>query len=149
MGSNGVAPHQVRRDLREHQAGQEATFAKLLGETTAAALAGMLGQMLPQLPWQPNCYFCIVAARQQVRDYQVQVANAGKAGEGVPDAPAPPAVAQAVTWVPVTQLVATPAGTVPGTCSVPACWDHVQAAGQGPAPTGLIAADGRPIVRSR
>lgn len=146
--SNGVAPGKIDRALREHQAGNEASFAKLLGESVAMHLAGMLGQLLPQMPWQPECFFCVSAARAAVRAYQVAVANAQQAGEDVPEAPAPPGVAKGLTYVPVTQLVQTPAGQVPGTSSVPACWDHVQVQGDAPRATGLVAPDGRPIVHS-
>jgi hypothetical protein len=145
--SNGVSPHKIDRALREHQAGNEASFAKLLGQSVAVELAAMLGQLLPAMPWQPECFFCVQAAKTMVRGYQVAVAVAEKAGEPLPGQPAPPQVAKGITWVPVTQLVQTPAGPVPGTASVPACWDHVQVAGEAPRPTGLVAADGRPIVR--
>jgi bacterioferritin-associated ferredoxin len=146
--SNGVSPHKIDRALREYQAGNEASFAKLLGQAVAVELAQMLGQLLPQMPWQPDCFFCVTAARSMVRAYQVQVANAQQAGEDVPEPPPPPGVAKAITTVPATQLVATPAGPVPGTCGVPACWDHVQAQGDAPRPTGLVAPDGRPIVHT-
>jgi len=146
--SNGVSPHKIDRALREHQAGNEASFAKLLGQAVAVELAQMLGQLLPQMPWQPECFFCVSAARQQVRAYQVQVANAQQAGEPNPEPPPPPGVAKGITWVPVTQLVQTPAGPVPGTSSVPACWEHVQVQGEGPRATGLVAPDGRPIVHT-
>jgi bacterioferritin-associated ferredoxin len=146
--SNGVAASKIDRALREHQAGNEASFAKLLGEAVAMHLAGMLGQLLPQMPWQPDCFFCVSAARSMVRAYQVQVANAQQAGEPNPEPPPPPGVAKGITQVPVTQLVQTPAGPVPGTCSVPACWEHVQVQGEAPRATGLVAPDGRPIVHS-
>lgn len=146
MGTNGATASQIGRDLRRHEAAQEATLAKLIGESVALHLSELLGRLLPQMPWQPNCYFCMVAARQAVRAYQIQAQNAVQAGEPVPEMPAPPEVAQAVTSVPVTQLVQTPAGQVPGTCSVPACWEHVQVPGEGPRPVGLVAPDGRPIV---
>lgn len=146
--SNGVAPGKIDRALREHRAGNEATFAKLLGQAVAIELAGMLGQLLPQMPWQPDCFFCVTAARTMVRAYQVAVANAQQAGEDVPQPPQAPTVGKAVTWVLATQLVQTPAGPAPGTGSVPACWEHVQAQGDAPRPTGLVTADGRPIVRN-
>jgi bacterioferritin-associated ferredoxin len=144
--NGSIAPGKIDRALREHQAGNEASFAKLLGQAVAIELAQMLGQLLPQMPWREDCYFCIVSARQMVRAYQVAVTTAEQAAEPVPDPPAAPQVARAVTHVPVTQLVQTPAGPVPGTAAVPACWDHVQVQGEGPRPTGLVLPDGRPIV---
>jgi hypothetical protein len=159
---NGTAPqtvngHATRAERRRVQnntpmpgtvGAAEQTLAQVIGETVALHLAQMLGQLLPQMPWQPECWFCVADARQRVRAYQVLVQTAQQAGEPVPDAPDPPAVAKAITHVPVTQLVQTPAGPVPGTCAVPACWDHVQVQADGPKPTGLFAPDGRPIVRS-
>jgi hypothetical protein len=152
---NGTAPTASRAERRrvEHNTpmpggvgAAEHTLAQVIGETVALHLAQMLGQLLPSMPWQPECYFCSAGARTMVRAYQVAVANAQQAGEPVPPQPDPPAVAKCMTWVPVTQLVQTPAGPVPGTAAVPACWDHVQVHGEGPRPTGLVMADGRPIV---
>jgi bacterioferritin-associated ferredoxin len=157
---NGTAPPTINGTRAERRRVQnntpmpgavgaaEQTLAQVIGETVALHLAQMLGQLLPQMPWREDCYFCIVSARQMVRAYQVAVTTAEQAAEPVPDPPAAPQVARAVTHVPITQLVQTPAGPVPGTCAVPACWDHVQVQADGPKPTGLFAPDGRPIVRS-
>jgi bacterioferritin-associated ferredoxin len=147
VGSNGVAPGQVRRDLAKHHAEQEATLARVIGETVAVHLAQMLGQLLPRMPWRSDCYFCVAQARTLVRDYQVAVQNAQQAGEDVPEAPPPPEVTQAVTWIPVTQLAATPHGPVPVSVSVPACFQHVTVTADMPQPSGLLRADGSPILR--
>jgi bacterioferritin-associated ferredoxin len=147
MGSNGVAPGQVRRDLAKHHAEQETTLAKLIGETVAVHLAQMLGQLLPQMPWQPECFWCVTAASQTVRDYQVRVTNAQAAGETNPEPPPAPQVAKSVTLVPVTQMAQTPAGPVPVSVALPACFGHVPVPQDMPKPTGLVMPDGRPIVR--
>lgn len=153
---NGIAPHEATRAERRRVQNNtpmpggvgaaEHTIAQVIGETVALHLAQMLGQLLPSMPWQPECYFCVTEARTMVRAYQVAVANAQQAGEPVPPRPAPPEVGKSITLVPVTQLVQAPAGPVPGTAAVPACWDHVQVQGEGPRPTGLVLPDGRPIV---
>ena len=146
--TNGQVPAAFAKPVPSSPDVAEQTLAQVIGESVAVHLAQMLSQLLPQMPWQPDCFFCVSAARSVVRAYQVAVQNAQQAGEDVPDPPAPPGVGKAVTWVLATQLVQTPAGPVPGTSSVPACWEHVQAPGEAPRPTGLVTADGRPIVHT-
>ena len=146
MSGNGVAPSKIRRALDDHAAQQESALARVIGETVASRLAEMFGQVLPGMPWNPGCLFCVLAAKQVARDWQVACMNAAQAGEPQPDPPPEPQVAQAMTWVPVTQLTQTPAGPVPGTAAVPACWEHVQLPQAPPRQTGLVAPDGRPIV---
>jgi hypothetical protein len=109
----------------------------------------MLGQLLPAMPWQPDCYFCVLDAKKLVRDHQVACANALQAGEDQPELPPPPEVARAVTQIVVTQLVQTPAGMVPSSGSVWACWNHIELPQQPPRQTGLVAPDGRPFVAPR
>lgn len=73
-------------------------MADVIGKSTALHLAQMLGQLLPRMPWRPECATCIRAAKARIRAYEVQVANAQRSAEPVPDAPPPADVAQAVTW---------------------------------------------------
>ena len=136
---NGVAPSKINRALAGHAAAQESALAQVIGETAALRLAEMLGELLPGMPWNPGCLFCVLAAKQAARDYQAACMNAAQAGEPQPEPPAEPQIAQAVTWVPVTQLTQTPAGPVPGTSAVPACWAHVQLPQAPPRQVGLVA----------
>lgn len=109
----------------------------------------MLGQLLPRMPWRPDCYFCVAGAKTVVRGYEVLVQNAQAAGEPNPEPPAVPQVGQSVTWQPVTQLAQGPLGPVPVSVSVPVCFAHVTVQQDMPQPTGLLGLDGRPIVRGR
>ena len=124
-------------------------LAQVIGQSVALHLGELLGQLLPQMPWQPECFFCLVAAKQLVKDYQVLVANAQAAGEDNPPPPAPPGVNRASTYVVVTQLVQTPAGMVPSSGSVPACWDHLELPSEPPRQSGLADPGGRPIATRR
>lgn len=124
-------------------------LAKVIGESVALHLGELLGQLLPAMPWQPDCFFCLLSAKRLVRDYQVAIANAQAAGEEVPEPPAPPSVSRAVTQVVVTQLVQTPAGLTPASGSVWACWDHVELPAEPPRQTGLVDPAGRPIATRR
>ncbi len=97
--------------------GPERSLAEVVGETVALHSAGLLGELLARMPpARPECFYCVADARRAVRAYEVACKNATQAGEPVPDAPPPPAVAQAITWVPH------------GVASVPACWEHVDPA---------------------
>jgi hypothetical protein len=147
LGSNGVAPSRIRNDLDKFHAEQEATLAKVIGESVAVHHAQMLGQLLPRMPWRPDCYFCVAGAKMTVRDYEVKVANAQAAGEDNPEPPAAPEVTQAVTFMPVTQMAGSPAGPVPVTVSVPVCFAHMPASQDMPKATGLLNVDGSPILR--
>src|ERR1700729_4072863 len=76
---NGTAPQTVNGTRAERRRVQnntpmpgavgaaEQTLAQVIGETVALHLAQMLGQPLPQMPWQPECWFCVADARQRVR----------------------------------------------------------------------------------
>lgn len=140
-------PHAKRTppsaDVAEHG------VAQIIGESVALHLGQMLGQLLPAMPWQPDCYFCVLAAKQLVRSHQVACANAVQAGEDQPELPPPPQVARGVTQIVVTQLVQTPAGMVPSSGSVWACWEHIDLPQQPLRQTGLVAPDGRPVVAQR
>lgn len=127
----------------------EDLLAKVIGESVALHMAELLGQLLPQMPWQPDCFFCLLGAKKLVREYTVAISNAQAAGEPVPDPPAPPSVARAVTQVVVTQLVNTPAGMMPGSGSVWACWEHVELPAEPPRQVGLVGPDGQPILSRR
>lgn len=149
--TNGQVPAAFAKQVPPSADVAEQTLAQVIGESVALHLAQLLPQVMQvmqELPFQPSCFFCVTAAKTMVRAYQVAVKNAEQAGDDVPKPPPAPGVAKGITWVPVTQLVQTPAGPVPGTSSVPACWDHVQAQGEAPRPTGLVAPDGRPIVHT-
>ena len=156
MGSNGVAPSKIRRALDDHAAQQESALARVIGETVASRLADMFGQVLPGMPWNPGCLFCTYLAKAAVAQHaaalqawQVAQQNAQQAAEPF-DVPPPelaePSIAQSITEVPVTQLADGPAGPVPVTVTVPACWAHVQLPQAPPRQTGLVMPDGRPIV---
>lgn len=121
-------------------------LAQVIGQSVALHLGELLGQILPAMPWQPDCFFCLIGAKKLVRDHQAAIANASAAGEEMPGLPAPPSVNRAVTQVVVTQLVPTPAGTVPSSGSVWACWDHLEVPQQPPRQTGLLGPDGQPII---
>lgn len=127
----------------------EETLAGVIGQTVAAHLGQMLSQLLPQMPWQPDCFFCVLAAKQLVQAHQAACANAAQANEAQPELPPAPQVGRAITQVVVTQLVNTPAGPVPSSGSVWACWNHVELPQQPPRQTGLIGPDGSPIIARR
>lgn len=124
-------------------------LAQVIGQAVALHLGELLGQLLPAMPWQPDCFFCLLGAKKTVRDYQVLLANAQAAGEGVPDPPAAPSVNRAVTQVVVTQLAQTPGGMVPSSGSVWACWDHLELPAEPPRQSGLVDAAGRAIITRR
>lgn len=133
----------VSPDVAEH------SLAQVIGQAVALHLGELLGQLLPAMPWQPDCFFCLLGAKKTVRDYQVLLANAQAAGEGVPDPPAAPSVNRAVTQVVVTQLMPTPGGMVPSSGSVWACWDHLELPQEPPRQSGLVDVAGRPIATRR
>lgn len=139
-GGQDVPPSQ---DVMEH------TLADVIGQTVALHLGQMLSQLLPAMPWQPECFFCLIGAKQLVRDMQVKCANAVAAGEDQPELPPPPQVARAVTQVVVTQLVQTPGGMAPSSGSVWACWEHIELPQEPPRQTGLVGPDGRPVIARR
>lgn len=120
----------------------EQNLAAVIGQSVAAHL----GQVLAQMPWQPECLFCCMAAKKLITDYEVAVRNAGQAGEPVPDQPERPAVSKALTWVNVAEQVPGPGGPQTVVTTVPSCWDHVPVPGSAPRQTGLVAPDGRPIM---
>jgi hypothetical protein len=124
----------------------EAGLADLIGASAALHLGQLLAQLLPQMPWQPDCFFCLLAAKKLVHDHQVAVANASAAGEDMPQLPPAPAVNRAVTQTVVTHLVQTPAGMLPASGSVWACWDHLEVPSEPPRQTGLVGPDGRAII---
>jgi hypothetical protein len=133
---NGAAPPSA--EVADHGVG-------ILGRTIAVELAGMLGQLLPRMPWQMSCMFCVLAAKQVVRDHEIACQNALAAGEEPPALPEPPAVAMAITQVGMLQTA--PGGLPAGVAPVPVCWDHVQIPGvDGPRMSGLVMPDGRPFM---
>jgi bacterioferritin-associated ferredoxin len=109
---NGTAPqtvngHATRAERRRVQnntpmpgavGAAEQTLAQVIGETVALHLAQMLGQVLARMPYLGECARCIRSAKLGIRAYEVKVANAQQAAEPVPERPAPPEVARAVTW---------------------------------------------------
>lgn len=108
--------------------------------------APLLAQFAAQVSQGTSCLFCVLAAKKLIHDHGVTCQNAIKAGEPEPDLPPPPQIARAVTWVSVTQFLTGPAGPAPVSSTVPACWEHVQLPSQPPRQTGLVTADGRPVV---
>lgn len=157
MGSNGVAPGKITRALDRHAGEQESALATVIGETVALHLADCLAQVLPGMPWNPGCVFCVWRAKAAhlqhmaaLQQWEIAKQNAEQAAEPF-SVPQPewgePLIAQAVTWVPVTQLVPGPGGTmVPVTVVIPSCWADVAVPAEPPRQTGLVAPDGRPIV---
>lgn len=121
-------------------------MAQLIGGAVALHLGQLLGQLLPQMPWQPDCFFCLIAAKKTVHDHQVAIANAQAAGEDMPELPPPPGVNRAVTQTLITTLAQTPAGMVPASGSVWACWEHLEVPSDAPRQTGLVGPDGRPVI---
>lgn len=91
-------------------------FAQVIGQTVAYHLAKLLGDLLPRMPWQPECEPCVIAAKTAIRAYEVLCANAVAAGEDTPPLPEPPLVAAAVTWQ----------------YSRPVCFEHAEVRGGQP-----------------
>lgn len=155
MSTNGTMPRAERRRIENNTTGPsglgaaEETLASVIGQTVAVQLAQMLSQLLPQMPWQPDCFFCVLAAKQVVHNHQIACANAVQAAEEQPELPPAPEVARGVTQVVVTQLVNTPAGPVPSSGSVWACWNHIELPQQAPRQSGLVGPDGSPIIARR
>lgn len=157
--SSEVAAHGMDRATRRRiengvtaksgLAAGEDLLAKVIGESVALHLGQLLGQLLPAMPWQPDCFFCLLSAKQVVKGHQVAIANAQAAGEEMPALPGAPSVNRAVTQVVVTQLVPTPAGMVPSSGSVWACWDHLELPSEPPRQSGLVDVAGRPIAARR
>lgn len=141
----------ARRAVAEHQAGQEAGLAGLIGESVALHLGPLLGELVQRVTAQPECFFCLRNVIQFVRQYQVAVANAQAAGEDVPAPPEPPSVSRSVTRIPVIQLAQGPAGPVPVSCDVPSCFECMQAQAQaepqqaGRVSVGLVDVAGNPL----
>lgn len=138
---NGHIPAAFARDGQEVPPSPdvaEANLANLIGQTVAAHLAQMLGQILPQMPWHPACVLCVQVCKQAEQAYQTAVDVAMKAAEPTPEMPEVPQIAQAVTWMPL-GAPGQPANVLP------VCYPHFQA---GPAirPTGLVAPGGQPII---
>ena len=144
--AKGVPAAFANPDVPPSQDVAEHGLAQVIGQVTAYHLAGMLGKLLPQMPWQPDCFFCVAAAKKLVRDHQVAIANAQAAGEELPGLPPPPAVNRSITQVIATQLVQTPAGVVPASGSVWACWEHIDVPAEAPRLAGLVNAAGQPII---
>lgn len=118
-----------------------------IGESVALHLAQLHGELIQRLSTTPSeCWFCLAAAKKLVRSHQIAMQNAHAAGEPMPELPAPPVVARAVTLVPVVQLAAGPAGPAPIGSSVPACFEHVEMPQEMPRQVGLIDVTGRPII---
>lgn len=136
----GPAPVPPSDDVAEHG------LADVIGQAVALHLGQLLGQLLPAMPWQPDCLFCLIAAKKTVHDHQVAIANAQAAGEDMPELPPAPTVNRAVTQTVITTLAQTPAGMVPASGSVWSCWDHLEVPQDAPRQTGLVGPDGRAIV---
>lgn len=62
-------------------------LAKVIGESVALHLAGLLGQLLPQMPWQPVCLPCAARAWRAAKDWEVAARNAAAAAEPPPEKP--------------------------------------------------------------
>lgn len=142
----------ARRAVAGHQAAQETALAGLIGESVALHLAPLLGELVQRVTAQPECFFCLSNVVQVVRGYQVAVQNAERAGEELPPPPEPPSVNRSVTRVPAVQLAQGPGGPVPVGCSVPACFECMQAQAQvqpgqgGPrVSVGLVDVAGNPL----
>jgi hypothetical protein len=131
-------------DVAEHN------LAQIIGQSVAVHLGELVGPILQQIAGQQraDCFFCLMTAKKLVHDHQVAMAIAAAAGEDMPELPAPPQVGRGITQVVVTQLMNTPAGVVPSSGSVWSCWDHLEVPAEPPKQTGLVAPDGRPIVRT-
>jgi hypothetical protein len=148
----GAVPAAFSRDGKEVPPSAdvvEHNLAQIIGQSVAVHLGQMLGQLLPAMPWQPDCYFCVMAAKKLVRDHQVSCANAVQAGEDQPELPEPPQVARGVTQIIVTQISDTPLGPVQACGALWACWDHIELPQQPPRQVGLVAPDGHPLVAKR
>jgi hypothetical protein len=144
---NGVAPGKISRALDRHAAAQEGTLAEVIGETVALRLGEVLAQVLPGMPWNPGCLFCVLAAKAAARDYEIACMNAAQAGEPPPAPPPEPQIEQAVTWVHVVEMVPGPDGQPHAVSGVvPAGWRHVQVPQAPPRQTGLVTPDGRPVL---
>jgi hypothetical protein len=145
--SNGQRNARAIAEAEAAVAAEGASIAEVIGQTVALHVTKALGELLQRMDWQPNCLFCVLAAKKTVHDYQVAVANAAAAGEPVPAQPPAPSVGRAITWVNIGELLPNPAGApVPALATIPACWDHVNVPSAPPRQTGLVASDGRPIL---
>lgn len=144
--ATGAPPAFAATEVPPSQDVAEAGLANVIGQAVALHLGQLLGQMLPAMPWQPDCFFCLLAAKKLVHDHTVAVANASAAGEDMPELPAAPTVNRAVTQTVVTHLVQTAAGMLPASGSVWACWDHLEVPSEPPRQTGLVGPDGRAII---
>lgn len=120
------------------------SLAELIGHATALHLAPLLAQAVAA--GRDACFFCVLDAKRLIHDHHIACMNAAQANEPTPALPPPPQVAQSVTQVIVSQLVPGPAGTMTVTATVPACWEHVQLPQAPPRQTGLVTADGRPVI---
>jgi hypothetical protein len=150
--SNGQANRRAIADARQAEAEQGNSLAALIGQTVALQLAPLLGDLVQRVTAQPECFFCLMTAKETIAAYMIRLANAKSAGEvDVPPQPDPPAVNRSVTRVPIVQVAQGPAGPMPIGCSVPACWDHIlnpptaMDGGARPVSVGLIDVAGRPI----
>ena len=145
-GAKLPGTREIRRAVGEAITSQDHSLAQVIGETVALHLARLLGQLLPQVAGRGECFFCILAAKAQVQAHQVAVANALAAGEEAPGMPEPPPVARGITLVLVTQAIQGPAGPIPQSGTVWACWDHVQLPAAPPRQVGLVDAAGNAIL---
>lgn len=150
--SNGQANRRAITAARDAEAEQGMSLADIIGQRVALELAPLLGDLVQRVTAQPECFFCLMAAKQVVGDYMIRVRNAQSAGETeVPPKPDTPSVNRSVTRVPIVQVAQGPAGPMPIGCDVPACWDHIlnpPAAvdgGAGAVSVGLVDLAGRPI----
>jgi hypothetical protein len=120
----------------------EASLAEVIGKTAALHLAQVLQpalQAIAQAQVQPGCFFCVMAHKQAGHALQVAMLNAQAAAEEPPPEAELPAIQQAMTWMPVERAQGQPP------VNVPVCYGHFQA-GPNMRPTGLVTADGRPVI---
>jgi hypothetical protein len=142
---NGRVPAALSADGRDHEP-PGPSLPDLIGQAVGLHVANVFQQALPQLQSQPACLFCVLGAKQLIRQHEIACQQAADGGEPQPDLPEPPTVNRSVTWVNVADTIVGPAGPQAISAVVPACWDHVQVPAAPPRQTGLVAADGQPII---
>lgn len=161
-GLGRAATRRISNNTPTHGAGAGGdALATAIGQQVAMNLAPFIAQLAQQLAAQAQkiaCCYC--AARRKIaehqhllavaalrHEYEIACKAAAELGDAAPEwaepgAPELPAVQEAFTWVPVQ-----PAPGAPPT-SVPVCYDDLPTEPAGPVerPTGLVTADGRPVV---